>query len=187
VEEAQRAGAEFGPPQVILRAAQADDLAALVGIELAAGAAFRDLGMDAVADDDPGSVDDLAPYAEDGRVLVAADAGGRPIGYLLLDLVDGAAHIEQVSVHPDHARQGIGRALIGRAERWARSHGLDALTLTAYRDVPWNGPYYERLGFVYLTAEEETPGLKAIREQERRRGLDKWPRGCMRLPLQSPR
>jgi len=158
----------------------------LVGIEVAAGAAFRDLGMDAVADDDPGSVDDLALYAEDGRALVAADAEDRPIGYLLLDLVDGAAHSEQVSVHPDHARQGIGRALIERAEWWARRHGLDALTLTAYREVPWNGPYYERLGFAYLTSEQETPGLRAIREQERRRGLDKWPRGCMRLPLQSP-
>jgi len=187
VDESQSAGTEFGLPQVVLRAAQADDLAALVGIELAAGAAFRDLGMDAVADDDPGSVEDLAPYAEDGRVLVAADAGDRPIGYLLLDLVDGAAHIEQVSVHPAHARQGIGRALIEQAQWWARSHGLDALTLTAYREVPWNGPYYERLGFVYLTADEETPGLRAIREHERKRGLDKWPRGCMRLPLQSLR
>jgi GNAT superfamily N-acetyltransferase len=158
----------------------------LVRIELAAGAAFRDLGMDAVADDDPGSVEELAPYADTGRVLVAADGADRPIGYLVLDRVDDAAHIEQVSVHPDHARQGIGSALIDRAASWARGNKLDALTLTTYLEVPWNGPYYERLGFAYLSAEEETPGLRAIRECERRRGLDRWPRACMRLRL-SPR
>ena len=142
--------------------------------------------MDAVADDDPGSVEGLAPYAESCRAFVAAGADDRPFGYLLLDLVDGAAHIEQVTVHPDQARKGIGAALIQRAAAWASGRGLGALTLTAYRGVPWNGPYYERLGFVYLAAEEETPGLRAIRECERRRGLDRWPRACMRLALAPP-
>ena len=80
------------------------------------------------------------------------------MAYLLLDVVDGAAHVEQVSVHPDHARQGIGRALIERAATWAYCHGLDALTLTTYIEAPWNGPYYERLGFSYLAADEETIG-----------------------------
>lgn len=96
--------------------------------------------MDLVADDDPGSVEELAPYAEGGRAFVAADASDRPVGYLLLDVVDGAAHIEQVSVHPLHARQRIGRALIERAVTWARHRGLDALTLTTYVEVPGTVP-----------------------------------------------
>jgi GNAT superfamily N-acetyltransferase len=157
----------------------------LVEIERAAGEPFRSLGMDVVADDDPGSVETLAPYAAGGRALVAANAADRPVGYLLLDVVDGAAHIEQVSVHPDQARRGIGRALIEGAATWARSHGLRALTLTTYTEVPWNGPYYERLGFSYLTADEETAGLRAIRARERAAGLDAWPRACMRLTLRS--
>ncbi|HEY1368212.1 MAG TPA: GNAT family N-acetyltransferase [Gaiellaceae bacterium] len=169
--------------EVVIRVARPDELALLVEIERAAGESFRSLGMDTVADDDPGSVEQLAPYGEDGRALVAVDAGDRPLGYLLLDVVDGAAHIEQVSVHPDHARRGIGRALIARAEAWARDRGLHALTLTTYVDVPWNGPYYERLGFSYLTADEETPGLRSIRDHERRSGLDAWPRACMRRSL----
>jgi GNAT superfamily N-acetyltransferase len=142
--------------------------------------------MDAVADDDPGSIAELAPYAEDGRAFVAVDTTDQPVGYLLLDVLDGAAHIEQVSVHPDYARRGIGRALIDRAESWARDRGLPALTLTTYVEVPWNGPYYERLGFRYLTADEETPALRSIRESERRSGLDAWPRACMRRELDSP-
>jgi GNAT superfamily N-acetyltransferase len=168
---------------VKIRAARIDEAALLVEIERAAGESFRSVGMGLVADDDPGSVDELAPYAESGRAFVAVDAGDRPVAYLLIDVVDAAAHIEQVSVHPDHARQGIGRALIESAAAWASRHRLDALTLTTYVDVPWNGPYYERLGFRYLGPDEETPGLRAIRDHERAAGLDAWPRACMRLPL----
>ncbi|HEY2778692.1 MAG TPA: GNAT family N-acetyltransferase [Gaiellaceae bacterium] len=169
-----------------IRTARPDELALLVEIERAAGALFRSLGMDAVADDDPGSVEGLAPYAEGGRAHVAVDATDKPVGYLLLDVVDRATHIEQVSVHPDHARQGIGRSLIDAAATWSRAHGLDALTLTTYIDVPWNGAYYECLGFRYLSLDEETPGLRAIRDRERTSGLDAWPRACMRLRLQPP-
>ena len=139
--------------------------------------------MDLVADDDPGSVEELTPYAEAGRAFVAADPSDRPVGYLLLDVVDGAAHIAQVSVHPDHARLRIGQALIERAASWARDCGLHSLTLTTYVDVPWNGPYYERIGFRYLTAEEESVGLRAIRERERAAGLDAWPRASMHRSL----
>ena len=117
----------------------------------------------------------MRPYADGGRAFVSVDADDRPVAYLVLDVVDGAAHIEQVSVHPDHARNGLGRSLIEHAASWARARDLHSLTLTTYVDVPWNGPYYERLGFRYLTAGEETPGLRAIRDRERALGLEVWP------------
>jgi GNAT superfamily N-acetyltransferase len=168
-----------------IRAARAGDLATLVEIERAAGEAFRPLGMDAVADDDPGSVEELIPSAVGGRAFVAVDGDDHAVGYILVDAVDGTAHIEQVSVHPRCAGRGIGRALIERAATWAGAHDLHALTLTTYVEVPWNGPYYERLGFRYLAGDEETPALRAIRERERASGLDAWPRACMsrRVPM----
>jgi GNAT superfamily N-acetyltransferase len=162
-----------------IRAARLDELAGLIEIERAAAESFRALGMGLVADDDPGSVEELAAYAGDGRAFVAIDAGDVPIAYLLLHEIDGAAHIEQVSVHPDHAGKSIGRALIDASASWALTRGLPALTLTTYVDVPWNGPYYERLGFRYVDPAEETPGLRAIRAHERSRGLDAWPRASM--------
>jgi GNAT superfamily N-acetyltransferase len=167
-----------------VRPARDGDLAALVEIERSAGETFRSLGMDRVADDDPGSVEQLTPYAEGGRAFVAVDQDDRPVAYLLLDLVDGNAHIEQVSVHPRHAGHGIGRELVEHAAAWAEQRALPALTLTTYLDVPWNGPYYERLGFRHVGADEETPGLRALRAHERAVGLDAWPRGCMRRDLQ---
>ena len=166
-----------------IRNARPDDLAALVEIERATGRMFLLLDADRFADHDPGSTEELEPYADSGRAFVSVDPDDRPVGYILVDPVDGAVHIEQVSVHPDHARKGLGRALIEHAASWASARDLSSLTLTTYVEVPWNGPYYERLGFRYLTADEETPGLRAIREHERALGLEVWPRTSMRRSL----
>ena len=87
--------------QVIIRAARTDELVRLIEIEQAAGGWFRSLGMDAVADDDPGSIGQLTPYAEDNRAFVAVDSMDRPLGYLLLDVVNGAAHIARLSLSAD--------------------------------------------------------------------------------------
>ena len=70
-----------------------------------------------------------------------------PVGFIVVDPIDGRVHVEQVSVHPDHARWGIGGMLINHVGRWAAGPGIDALTLATFRGVPWNGPYYARLGF----------------------------------------
>jgi GNAT superfamily N-acetyltransferase len=169
----------------MIRAARPDDLPELVDVEIAAGLPFRDLGMDAVADDDPGTVAELATFAGDGRAWVFADAADRPVAYLLVDVVDGDAHIEQVSVRPEHARRGIGRQLIEIAREWAVAHGLPALSLTTYAEVPWNGPYYARLGFEVVAPAELTDGLRAIRAAEAAKGLDAWPRVVMRQRLGS--
>ncbi len=111
---------------------------------------------------------------------MATDAQDVAVAYLLLDMVDGAAHIEQVSVHPSHARRGLGRELIDAAAEWAAEQGLDALTLTTFAEVPWNAPYYARLGFTVVTDEQAGPELLDVRRHERDRGLDAWPRVSMR-------
>jgi GNAT superfamily N-acetyltransferase len=175
------------PDDLVIRPAVTSDFARLQAIEVAAGGMFRPLGMDLVADDDPFSDDELRAYAEAGHAWVAAPArGDDALGYLLLDVVDGAAHVEQVTVHPDAAGRGIGRALVEHLSAWATDHGFDAMTLTTFLDVPWNGPYYERLGFRHLAPDDEGPELRRVRDHERAHGLDAWPRGSMRLDLATP-
>ncbi|WP_426564108.1 GNAT family N-acetyltransferase [Angustibacter sp. McL0619] len=163
----------------MIRAAREDELSALLDIERAAGESFRELGMDLVADAEPGTAEELLAYQQDGRAWVCVDEDDEPVAYMLVDLVDGWLHIEQVSVHPCNAGRGLGRQLIDHADRLAAERGLPGLTLTTYVDVPWNGPYYERLGFRVVPDGDISPGLRAIREEEARHGLDAWPRAVM--------
>jgi GNAT superfamily N-acetyltransferase len=125
----------------------------------------------------------LRGFQQDGRAWVYVDGADRPVAYLIASVVDDCAHVEQVSVHPDHARKRIGRALIDHLAGWARSRGASALTLTTFTEVAWNGPYYERLGFRRLSDAELSTGLRELRRAEAARGLDRWPRACLRRPL----
>jgi GNAT superfamily N-acetyltransferase len=161
----------------------------LQDIERAAGEPFRALGMAAIADDEPPPPEELDRHARAGLGWVAAGPDDRPVAYLVAEPVDGALHIEQVSVRPTHARRGVGRSLIDHAAAEAVARGLSALTLTTFADVPWNAPYYLRCGFRPLPHDALTPGLRAIRRREAALGLDRWPRLCMRRSpaVRSPR
>lgn len=175
-----RGGAAGSGGPVCIRPGGTADLPALPRIERAAGEVFRSVGMDAVADDEPPTERELAAYAAAGRLWTAAGRGGEPVAYLLADVVDGCAHIEQVTVHPGSARRGIGSALVDQLAVWAAAHGLPAVTLTTFADVPWNAPYYARCGFRLLPEPQLAAGLRRIREREAAAGLDRWPRVCMR-------
>jgi GNAT superfamily N-acetyltransferase len=163
-----------------IRPPRHDELAALVAIEREAGALFADVGMPDIAHDDPGSVDELDPFRAAGRAWVAVDGDDRPIAYLLAAVVDGCAHIEQVSVAPAHGRRGVGAALIDHLAAAARAEGRPALTLTTFRDVPWNAPYYERLGFAVVEPAEQGPELAALVADEAERIPGDAPRVAMR-------
>ncbi|MDX6761899.1 GNAT family N-acetyltransferase [Streptomyces sp. F8] len=166
-----------------VRVVHPDELTALQDIERAAGRCFRDIGMPEIADDEPLSLAELASYRLAGLAWVAVDAADAPVGYLIAERVDGGLHVEQVSVHPDHARRGIGRSLLEHLAAVAVGEGVPALTLTTFTEVPWNAPYYVRCGFRPLGEEALTPGLREIRAREAAHGLDRWPRVCMRRDL----
>ncbi len=166
-----------------IRVADVEDLPTIRDIEREAGRSFRDVGMPEIAEDEPLPVDELVRHQRGSRAWVAVDGNDRPVAYLIADLVDGNVHVEQVSVHPDHAGRGVGRSLLENVAVQAAADGVPALTLTTFTLVPWNAPYYARCGFRRLDPAELTPGLRAIREREVAHGLDRWPRVCMRRDL----
>jgi len=161
----------------------AADIGIAQEIEWAAGLAFIDIGMPEIAADEPFSAEELAPYLAAGRAWVIGPEGERVLGYLIADVVDGFVHIEQVSVHPDAAHQGLGRRLIEHVAARAAGDGVAALTLTTFRDVPWNAPYYERCGFHVIPEPDVGPELRALRAHEATLGLDPARRVCMRRDL----
>src|SRR5437868_5027862 len=76
----------------LIRAARTEDLNALRDIERAAGQRFRDFGLEAVAEDEPASIEELQDYAAAGRAWVAVGDAGEPVGYILVDEIEGGAH-----------------------------------------------------------------------------------------------
>ncbi len=112
-------------------------------------------------------------------VFVAEDP---PVGFVSVDVVDGLAHISQLSVLPGSRGRGLGTALIDAVCDWARSREIPGVTLTTFRDVTWNGPFYVRQGF--QPVEHLTPGLAAIRHHEKDIGDDDFgPRIAMKKDL----
>jgi GNAT superfamily N-acetyltransferase len=115
-------------------------------LEAASDTMFNTLGIGPF---EPGTVEDFS------AALVVLVAGDPPVGLARIDALRGGAHLEQLSVHPDHARRGIGRSLLRAACAWAHDAGYRELTLATYRDVPWNGPFYASEGFVEVGLVDE--------------------------------
>ena len=155
-----------------VRAPMQDELPLLQAIGVAAGRRFAAVGLDEVAADPPPALADLDRWRKAGRAWVTTDRDGHPVGFVVVDLVDEAAHVEEISVLPDLGGRGHGMALMRHVEKWARAKGFMAVTLTTFSEVPWNRPWYERRGYRVLAEDEWTPGLAARRDEEAEHGLD---------------
>lgn len=164
---------------LVIRPSREVDLPLISAVEKSGDLQFRAAGMTLVAD---APAPDPCTYAEAhraGRLLTAVTAADALIGFVRTEILDHGPHVEQLSVDPGYQRHGVGTALLQAAERWAVSQGYTRMTLTTFRDVSWNGPYYARLGWVPLPELEWGPDLAAARQHEGDLGLDRWPREAM--------
>jgi ribosomal protein S18 acetylase RimI-like enzyme len=88
----------------------------------------------------------------DGTVFVAVIAdqvlGVISIGPIKHFTGEQDGYIGELAVAEHAARQGIGRALIGAADAWARGHGLAHLTLHTGARNAGARAFYAALGFV---------------------------------------
>lgn len=128
-------------------------------------------------------VEELLGYLRQGLLWVAADEH-RPLGYVCAGTLDGALHVHELAVDPAHGRRGIGTALMRRAMVEAPTRRLDRVTLTTFDDLPWNAPFYQRLGFRILAPNELSAALAAILERERAAGMIR--RVAMRFSVSVP-
>jgi GNAT superfamily N-acetyltransferase len=168
-------------PQYTITAARPHDLPQLPAIELAAARLFAGMAPESVLNMTT-SQDALKQAQRDGRLWVVL-ADQAPVGFALVEVVErDAAHLEEIDVHPDHGRRGLGTRLVKHVCRWAAAAGFQSVTLNTDRDVPWNAPFYARLGFEIVPHEALSPALRAVFENETRRGLDPSRRVVMRRP-----
>lgn len=149
----------------------AADSGRLRQIERAAGARFRDIGMGAIADDEPTPASILKDRAERCRLIVARHDDDSLVGFLIWSPKDGMAYIEEVSVHPDHAGHRLGARMIDRLEADLRGE-FPALTLATFRDVAWNAPYYAKLGFKEIAGDRLGAAHAESWRRQAENGLD---------------
>jgi GNAT superfamily N-acetyltransferase len=165
--------------------AEEEHLPFLPAIERAASRLFDGWGLsDAVLADETSDADFLAAQSE-GLLWVALAPSGEPVGFAFAERLADGAHLDELDVHPDHGRRGVGALLVRRVCEWARSEGLPCVTLTTFTDIPWNATFYERLGFRALAGDELCEDLAELVREEAERGLEPERRVVMRRESRS--
>ena len=170
-------------PGYRIRHVRPGELAALPEIERFAAERFASFGLAEIFSRIVTPLGLLRERAQAGQVWVAVGDDDRPVGFAVVSTLDGNAHLDEVDVHPDHGRRGIGAALVETACAWARSAGYRAITLSTLRNVPWNAPFYLKRGFRILAETELTQALQELLESEARLGLPMQGRVLMRRDI----
>ncbi|WP_095118825.1 GNAT family N-acetyltransferase [Pseudomonas sp. Irchel s3f10] len=167
---------------MIIRPARPADALALPAIERSAAELFRgDPSLAWLAD---AEVLDAAQHVlaiKQAYVWVAEST--ELAGFLRAVEIDQHLHIEELSVSQAFQGQGIGRQLVSAAIEHARALRLNAVTLTTFRDLPWNAPFYQRMGFVELIPSAAAHHLREALQAEITHGFPADRRCAMALPL----
>ena len=154
-----------------LRLARPEDAHSMPDIERAAGSLFDTVpGLAGIAGQETVPIEQLLRYIRKGHCLVT-HVGGEMAGFLVNEPFGRELHIREFDVHPRFQRRGIGAGLVRACQVDARNSGFAALTLTTFRDVPWNGPFYTRMGFVEVDDTAAHPRLAGELAAEALHGL----------------
>lgn len=152
----------------------------LSAIETAAAALLPPGSLPSGIENDALPPEKLRKGLEDKRLWVAV-VDGKAVGFSLLEVVDGFHLLAEIDVLPEYGRRGLGTLLVQQAIRRAKGEGGAFLYLTTFASIPWNGPFYARLGFVQVPEEDAPPFISGILAAERAAGFAD--RVAMRLPL----
>ncbi|MCA9699057.1 MAG: GNAT family N-acetyltransferase, partial [Myxococcales bacterium] len=127
----------------VIRLARADEVALLQQIEVEAGRLYGQVGM---PEDFEGLPTDLVAAAIAEALVWVVEEEARAVGFALCWDRGEALHLRELDVLPSHMRRGLGRMLVEHVGAQARVRGHDYVSLTTFRDVPWNAPLYRRWG-----------------------------------------
>lgn len=120
---------------------------------------------------------------ENGYSWVATTLSQTCVGFLTAEAIEDDFYVGEISVEEAHQKKGIGSRLFDYAFTEAKSLGFKTTTLTTFKDVPWNAPYYERLGFVILQPYALPSYLQTILHKQAAAGLPLERRCAMRKRL----
>lgn len=156
----------------------------LPGVERSAGKSFLNVqGYEWIASDTVMTAKAHMKLIGQGTVWLALGSDHHVWGFLSAEVCLDVLHIWEISVHQDAQGQGIGRSLMAEAEAFAVQQGLRAVSLTTFRYVPFNAPYYERLGYAIMGDAALDDRLRSILADEAASGLKEDTRCAMVKPV----
>lgn len=171
------------PSAITLRPTGLADVTYLPAIERSAARAFlQHPGLAYIAEGEAGiSEEQHKNYVAIGTswVAIQAEISSAPCGFLCAQAQGCALHIYEVSVAEHAQGRGIGKALVQHCCAEAKRRGYTNVTLTTFTTVPWNRPFYEKLGFSVLANTELPVFLRDILQTEEAHGFT-VPRCAMR-------
>ena len=168
----------------IIRLAVPEDAQLLPAIEISAAQAFRMINeLSWLADSPPMSIERHSQLIALSTCWVALDAENQPQGFLSSERYGSYLHIYELSVMQSMQGKGTGRRLIEAAKGYARSSRLSFITLTTFTNVPWNAPFYSRVGFQTKATTDLDQRLAGILSEEYRHGFAPESRCAMAWPV----
>lgn len=174
-------------PAIIFRFAGQSDANAIRTIESEAGQRFFSVDMAGIADAPPMDLELVVRKIAAREIIVAvdadADADATCAGFVMFEQQPTRIYVQELDVLTAYAGQRIGAALIEQVAQHARARRLSQLILSTFREVPWNAPYYRRLGFRDIEEAELDAALIERRNAHIARGLDESKRVFMRRDL----
>lgn len=169
----------------IIRKTQLSDIDYLGDVERSASAAFKSIpDLAWIAETDVISAEEHSQFVDAESSWVAIESKSHDLsGFILTEIIDRDMYIAEVSVSAVHQKKGLGTQLLKRAFTEATALGIEAAILTTFIDVPWNAPYYKRLGFAILSDDDMPAYLAQKLGEEEASGLHVQKRCAMRKAL----
>lgn len=88
------------------------------------------------------------------KLVLIAESSGKPVGYLIMSSENKwrwrrvkTGELENMYVVSSLRRRGIGKALVGRAKEWAKTHGAERIYVSAFANNASAQAFYKSVGF----------------------------------------
>jgi len=156
-----------------LRLGTLDDLVALADIEISAASLFPRGKIPHPHESLPY---DVMREAIKNQLLFCAELKSPAekkilVGFAACHLYEQNLHLDEISVDPDFARQGIGSLLVKHIIKESERRKCQGITLSTFSDIPWNAPFYKKFGFAELAYSETPKHVQAMLDEEKSIGL----------------
>ncbi|MFM0340424.1 GNAT family N-acetyltransferase [Paraburkholderia fungorum] len=168
---------------VTFRFAEPHDAQTIRSIEFEAAQRFVSVDMTGIADAPSMEIELVNRKIAARQIVVAVNADETCVGFVMFEPQPARFYVQELDVLTTYAGQRIGAALLEKVAQLALAQQVTQLILSTFREVPWNAPYYRRLGFRDIEEAELDPVLIERRDAHIARGLDESKRVFMRRDL----